>query len=65
MELTSRHEKRYGQWAGNPNGHEADPKRCAASVFSNWYPVQCGRRRGYGPEQAYCKQHAKRYEAKE
>ena len=24
---------------------------------------QCSRKRGYGPDQAYCKQHAKRYES--
>jgi len=58
-ELTSLHPKSYGGWAGYPKGHRPDPARCAQEVPDSrgllWY--QCSRKRGHGPEQAYCKQH--------
>lgn len=60
MELTSLHMKRYGCWGGNPNGDKAIPDRCAKTVCSNdrgAIPSQCARKRGHGPEGAYCKQH--------
>lgn len=33
---------------------------CAHRVFTDhdWRSHQCSRKRGYGPEQAYCKQHS-------
>ena len=37
------------------NGNVANPDRCAATTYSGY---QCQRRRGYGPHQAYCRQHA-------
>ena len=35
------------------------PERCAAGVSGHggWRTYQCSRKRGHGPEQAYCKQH--------
>ena len=48
----------YGAWAGS-KGTPEDPERCIAST---WEPVsrqsyQCSRKRGYGLNGAYCKQH--------
>lgn len=52
--------RRYGQWAGNPAGHPEDPALCAEEVYdriaSAFY--QCRRKRGHGPGEEYCKQHA-------
>lgn len=49
----------YGQWAGNPKGHKPDYTRCCEEVYGNQTRMfsQCGRKRGYGPDKAYCKQH--------
>lgn len=58
--LSSFHHKAYGQWGGNPRGTRPDPARCAESVTPNErgpIPHQCYRKRGYGPEQAYCSVH--------
>ena len=54
--------RKYGAWAGNPNGNLEDNTRCVVEVrepgrWINYY--QCGRKRGYGPNGLYCKQHAK------
>lgn len=60
MELTSLHKKQYGRWAGSPNGTPAYPERCCEEVYENgrWpLPRQCNKKRGHGPEGAYCKQH--------
>ena len=53
---------RYTEWAGNQDGTEYDPKRCAYEVWpsSRWLPAQCLRKNGYGPDHLYCKQHAKK-----
>lgn len=54
------HKERYGDWAGNPSGHKPDFARCADEVWPNdRFPIshQCNRKRGFGPEQAFCKQH--------
>lgn len=50
---------KYGDWAGNPNGHAPDFSRCCEEVHSHdgWRYHQCGRKRGHGPDGAYCKQH--------
>lgn len=66
MKLSKYHQQRYGAWAGNPLGLNADPSRCAAVVSSkhNYVTHQCTRKRGYGPEQAYCKIHDPDAEAK-
>jgi len=51
----------YGRWAGNPEGHREDSTRCLAEVgnYPSWIRCQCSRKRGYGPNGDYCKQHAK------
>lgn len=53
--------KSYGRWAGKPNGTKPDYARCAEHVFGSYYSHQCSRKRGHGPDQAYCKQHAKKH----
>ena len=60
LELSSFHRKRYGQWAGRPEGNPADPSRCCETVHERGRGAlfyQCTRKRGFGPEKAYCKQH--------
>ncbi len=57
-------ERRYGQWAGNPKGVTEDKECCIEEVWPSgriggFVPYQCSRKRGYGPEKLYCKQHAK------
>lgn len=56
--------RRYGKWAGDPNGVLEDLKRCIVGVWGrdSWVPHQCRRKRGYGENGLYCKQHAKRKE---
>ena len=51
----------YGTWAGNEKGHTEDETRCIEKVFSNgsYISSQCSRKRGYGKDGLYCKQHAK------
>jgi len=56
-------EKRiYGAWAGDTKGRVEDESRCIEEVkaqegWGHWY--QCQRKRGHGPNELYCKQHAK------
>lgn len=62
--------KVYGVWGGNPKGTPEDLTRCIESVNSGWHSKQCDRKRGYGPNGKYCKQHdpeaiAKRKQIKE
>lgn len=57
-----RYPEAYNQWAGNPAGSKPDFTRCCESVTPNerggyWHQHQCNRKRGYGPDGAYCKQH--------
>jgi len=42
-----------------------DETRCIASVadHTGYHFYQCTRKRGYGRDGKYCKQHAKRYKA--
>ena len=50
----------YNKWAGNPEGVAPDFERCCAVVRDPeiWtLHHQCARKRGYGPGEAYCKQH--------
>jgi hypothetical protein len=57
-------ERRYGVWGGCPMGQAEDPTRCTEEVWSRentWYPHQCSRKRGHGPDGLYCKQHAKQH----
>ena len=53
---------RYGAWAGNPKGTPYNHNCCAYEVSDGWLFRQCYRKSGYGPEQLYCKSHAKRVE---
>ena len=50
---------RYGEWPGNPKGNAYLPARCAFEVSSGWLFAQCARKPGHGPDELYCKQHAK------
>lgn len=55
-------QRRYGVWAGNPQGTPEDPNRCIEKVYPKqlWeVSHQCQRKRGHGPNGEYCKQHAK------
>lgn len=51
------YKKSYGAWAGNPRGVAPDYSRCCEEVWPNQIAAQCGWKRGYGPDKAYCKQH--------
>lgn len=53
---------RYGRWAGNPDGTSYDEARCAWEVGRNYLSFyQCSRKNGHGPEEIFCKQHARIY----
>ena len=56
--------RKYGEWAGNPNGTLEDPEQCIKEVWPSnfgggWNSYQCQRKRGHGSNGEYCKQHAK------
>lgn len=55
------YQDKYGGWAGNPNGQKPDLARCCVEVgrpIGAWTQYgQCGRKRGFGPDGEYCKQH--------
>lgn len=53
--------RRYGQWAGCPKGVAEDVSRCIESIHDNYLFHQCARKRGFGKDGLYCKQHAKRH----
>ena len=57
-------ERRYGCWAGNPEGVAEDKARCIEQVYNGDYGGirfrQCFRTRGHGKDGLYCKQHAKK-----
>lgn len=50
---------KYRAWAGDPMGRKPDFARCCKSVtgFPSHFQSQCSRKRGHGPDKAYCKQH--------
>lgn len=57
---TTLYKKAYGAWAGFPEGHKPDYSLCCEEISTNerWSKqYQCGRKRGHGPDGAYCKQH--------
>ena len=58
--------RKYDEWAGNPKGITEDKTRCVAEVpdFTGWHSFQCLRKRGFGPNGEYCKQHAKKFTEK-
>lgn len=51
----------YNQWAGNPKGVEENETQCIEEVSDavGWGHHQCTRKRGYGKNDWFCKQHAK------
>lgn len=52
---------RYGAWGGNPGGYPYIPEQCAKEVLNNQTHIyhQCSRKKGYGRDGLFCKQHAK------
>ena len=59
--------RRYGQWAGSPNGSPEDVTLCIEEVYPagrSIIPAQCRRKRGHGKDGLYCKQHARMQERK-
>ena len=57
--------RRYGCWAGSPDGVPEDELRCIESVYGagRYMSGQCSRKRGHGFLGNFCKQHAKYYPA--
>jgi len=53
-------ERRYGGCSYR-QGDKEDKTRCIKEVYSprEWHGHQCVRKRGYGPNGEYCKQHVK------
>ena len=51
----------YGEWSGNPNGTKEDKGHCIAEVWpsTGWQAYQCQRKKGFGGNVNFCKQHAK------
>ena len=65
MTLEQARNYRYSAWACNPEGVKYNEKKCAAEVWGVWghwyYSRQCSRKNGHGPDNLYCKQHAKEF----
>lgn len=62
---TSRKPRRYGVTSARPNGAPEDPTKCIEGVWGGYLSMfehQCTRKRGYGPNGLYCKQHAAKQE---
>lgn len=61
IERSPLYRDKYGAWAGFPAGHKPDLALCCEEVADNstrWPRYhQCQRKRGHGPDGAYCKQH--------
>ena len=36
--------------------------KCKEKIYQNWRSHQCNRKPGHGPDEAYCRQHAKKYD---
>jgi hypothetical protein len=57
----SLYKESYGAWAGNREGRKPNLTLCCEAVWireGNWSrESQCTRKRGFGPDLAYCKQH--------
>jgi len=53
-------ERRYGGCSYR-EGNLEDPTKCimSISVPRGWHSYQCGFKRGHGPDNEYCKRHAK------
>lgn len=57
--------RRYGCWAGNPDGTPEDITLCIVQVQERdpcGFDHQCFRKRGHGKDGLYCKQHARMIE---
>lgn len=59
-------ERSFGCWAGNSKGNPENKNNCIEEIFGNsgfdsWVPHQCRRKRGFGENGLYCKQHAKKH----
>jgi hypothetical protein len=65
MENKMKKLRRYGEHAGSPNGHPEDLTRCVVAIFEDFTYRQCRRKRGYGPNGLFCKQHANKVEAEQ
>ena len=52
---------RYNVWGGNPKGNPFHEGDCAYEyeLLENWLTRQCSRKACAGPNNLYCKQHAK------
>ena len=53
----------YDQSAVNPKGNPENKNNCIAEVSdgTGWHINQCTRKRGFGKDGFYCKQHAKNH----
>jgi len=52
---------RYRVWGGEPKGIAYVEGVCAYEVWPHrGLPYQCQRQNGHGPDELYCKQHAKK-----
>jgi hypothetical protein len=60
-EASAAYKEKYGAWAGMPAGRKPNLELCCVEVAdcSLRWPTfhQCSRKRGHGPDGAYCKQH--------
>jgi len=68
VNIEDHYKARYGQWAGNSRGNAPDYTRCAEEVWNcaqGMISSQCSRKRGHGPDGAYCKQHARKIDVGE
>lgn len=56
--------RRYGCWAGRPNGRGEDVMCCIEQIHRKHTTIlgQCSKKRGFGPNGEFCKQHARFYE---
>ena len=59
--MSTNDERRYGRWAGNPEGVPENEANCVQELYNrnDWHFYQCSRKRGHGPNGEYCRQHAK------
>lgn len=57
--------RRYGKWAGRPEGALEDPERCCAEVFprGSYIARQCLRKRDSRSELGLCQRHEKERKA--
>lgn len=59
--LSEAKQKKYNQWAGNPEGTDYQIGYCAYEMLGMFpLPCQCSRKAKTGPSKLYCKQHSKK-----